>query len=508
MYARKAAAPAGTSFDDRLSRLLRIFSGSAVLRPRLLIIALAGFSLLTMLYPWQYEGFSANHILGLAAGLMLGALCGLEIAQFQTRHVLRFLETHSASERTLTSSPCDTGLPALNTLINTHTKKVYSLFEIVKTIQQQSENILERYRVLTENLAASVVIRDAEGKIVFCSPYTEVLTGYAVSEIYGATGDFFLNIIQEEDREKYARALKISTLGEAFQFRYRIHHKTGIEMWVETRAVPVVSENGEITSSLSITLDVTAAVRYQKQVEEKNRDLQDFTYMVSHDLKAPIFTIKGMINVLEEDLGAHLSADARETLKHISQAAKRLEQLVASVLEYSRISRQENKAEQVNLSEIIGEISSDYAAQIDQTGAAISVAPALPTITGDRLKIYQIFSNLIGNALKYREPGRPLKITIAHQPSKRPAEVVISVQDNGLGIPADKLDLIFRPFQRAHGNGIEGFGIGLACVKRLLETCGGSISVKSDEGQGSVFTVSLKHTSCGAQAKGAARQNT
>ena len=200
---------------------------------------------------------------------------------------------------------------------------------------------LERYRLLTENLAAAVIIRNADGQIVYCSPFTEVLTGYSLHEIYHAHDDFFLTVVHDDDREKFQRALKVSACGEAFQFRFRLYHKTGIEMWAEMRTVPVLDQAGAVISSLSIALDVTGAVRYQRQVEEKNRDLQDFTYMVTHDLKAPILTIKGMLGLITEDLKDAMTPELNEPLEHISKAARRLEALVASVLEYSKLSSAE-----------------------------------------------------------------------------------------------------------------------------------------------------------------------
>jgi signal transduction histidine kinase len=115
-----------------------------------------------------------------------------------------------------------------------------------------------------------------------------------------------------------------------------------------------------------------------------------------------------------------------------------------------------------------------------------------PAVIGDRLKVYQIFSNLIGNAIKYRSDKRPLQIVISAKPSKNERYINISVSDNGLGIPKHKRELIFRPFQRAHGKSIEGSGIGLACVKKLLEKLGGEIEVQSQEDAGSVFTFTLR----------------
>jgi PAS domain S-box-containing protein len=361
----------------------------------------------------------------------------------------------------------------------------------VDNLKHEKDGLLEHYHVLTNNLAAAVVIRDSEHKISYCSPYTEVLTGYAVSEIYDSQEDFFLKIIHPEDREKFKRALRVAAAGEPFQFRYRLYHRSAIEMWAETRTVPVMSDDGQMLFSLSVTLDVTGMIRYQQQVEEKNRDLRDFTYMVSHDLKAPIFTIKGMLGLIDQDIKDD-AEQIEEPLQHISQATNRLDALVKSVLEYSRISSQDFQIESVNLQEVFSELLVEVKPELEKIGAEIEIENELPTVRGNKLALYQVLSNLVGNAIKYRSPERKLKLWITPHPSSDRDKINISFQDNGLGIPNNKLDDIFRPFQRAHAHTqIEGSGIGLASVKRILEKVGGDIRVESTEGSGSTFEISL-----------------
>jgi PAS domain S-box-containing protein len=351
---------------------------------------------------------------------------------------------------------------------------------------------LRRAKIFSDNLVAAIVLRNAEAKIVYCSPYTEVLTGYSIQEIKSCAGDFFESVMHADDREQYRRALKICASGEAFQYRYRLTHRTGIEIWVETRTVPILNQDGRVESYLSVTLDVTGNVRYQKQVEEKNRDLQDFTYMVSHDLKAPIFTIKGMLGIIRDDFGKSLSPDFQEVLGHIERGILRLEQLVSRVLEYSRISTQDGKAEPVDLSHTLAEVAKDFSTQLAEAKGTLTIPPNLPSVSGDPLQIYRVFANLIGNAIKYRSPDRAVAISISYELTRDGRYVRISVVDNGQGIPADKIESVFRPFHRLHGASVEGTGIGLATVKKIAERSGGSIELKSAEDAGSTFIVSLK----------------
>ncbi len=262
-------------------------------------------------------------------------------------------------------------------------------------------------------------------------------------------------------------------------------------MWAETRTVPVMHFDGSLLFSLSITLDVTSLLRHQKQIEEKNRDLRDFTYMVSHDLKAPIYTIKGMLSLIKDE-GKSFDSETGEALQHISEASERLEKLVASVLEYSRISSSEPASEDVELAEVFDDVRKDFSKQFELSGASLNLPTEKLVVRGDRLKLYQIFSNLVGNALKYRSPDRALKVDISTEIHGSGQFTVVHVRDNGLGIPKDRLEDVFRPFFRLHLVQASGSGIGLASVKRLLEKIGGEIKVVSTAGEGSCFSVRLR----------------
>lgn len=346
--------------------------------------------------------------------------------------------------------------------------------------------------VLMDNLAASVVLRDAEDRIIYCSPFTEVLTGYALTEIQSHQDDFFLSIMHEADRDKYSRALKISKVGEAFQFRFRFLHKSGIEIWAEMRTVPLQDSQGRGTGSLSVTLDVTGTMRYQQQVEEKNRDLQDFAYMLSHDLKAPLTTFKGMLNVIEEDHAKELSAAVLELLAHMKRASNRLEQLVTRVVEFSKLSSQEFRSECVDLNSLLKDVSRDFAQALSDCGGQISLRPDLPQVQADPVHLHRVFANLIGNAIKYRATARALdlRVKLASSPNRRNVNIVI--EDNGSGIPESAQANIFRPFHRAHGNAIEGSGIGLASAKRIMEKMGGEIVLAQSTQNGTSFSLTLK----------------
>lgn len=362
----------------------------------------------------------------------------------------------------------------------------------LNTLEIERDELQQKYSDLTDNLAAAVVLRDKHGKITYCSPFTEVLTGYARSEIYDSEEDFFYRICHESDKERLFRSFKVTELaGEPFHFHFQFYHKSGIRMWGETRTVPIIDDNDEVKATLSITFDITASMLHQKQIEEKNRELKDFTYMVSHDLKAPIFTIKGMTGVLKEDFSDVLSQSGIEILDHVAKATDRLEQLVAAVLEYSRIGQRELTMTAIDLNTVMQEVLADHHHLIEQRGVKIEFAD-LPTVNGDALSLSQVLSNLVGNAIKYCPSERSPHIEIQSVQRSLPHLVDITVSDNGAGIPAERIDDIFRPFVRLHSDDIEGTGIGLATVRKLLEKMGGQIKVENRDTGGAKFTVTLR----------------
>jgi signal transduction histidine kinase len=246
---------------------------------------------------------------------------------------------------------------------------------------------------------------------------------------------------------------------------------------------------------MSITIDVTDSIQYQKQIEEQNQDLNDFAYMVSHDLKAPIFTIQGMADALKEDYGNVIGDDGRKLLDYITNAASRLTMLVESVLEYSALTNSDDTLSDVSLEDLIPNVISDYSEKLKNIDSKIQLVNQLPFIKGEPVRIYQLFSNLIGNAIKYRKLDKTLEILISSS-NISPGYAQIDISDNGIGIHENKLEDIFRPYRRAQsrdteGEDIEGSGIGLACVKKIVDKIGGRVSVSSKLNKGSTFSLIL-----------------
>lgn len=230
---------------------------------------------------------------------------------------------------------------------------------------------------------------------------------------------------------------------------------------------------------------------YMKKLQQTNQDLQDFVFMASHDIKEPLRKITAFGNILERDHSSCLGGEGKDCLDRMLNATERMQSLLKSLLDYSRVTRREERFTQVDLGAIVKEVLSDLETVIEKTGAKVQVS-CLPTVEADPTDMRQLLQNLIGNALKYhREASKPIvKVSSA---SIGTEFYEILVEDNGIGFEEKHLDRIFAPFQRLHGRSsqYEGTGIGLAICHKIVERHRGIITARSTPGAGTTFTVKL-----------------
>ncbi|MEM7583672.1 MAG: ATP-binding protein [Acidobacteriota bacterium] len=225
----------------------------------------------------------------------------------------------------------------------------------------------------------------------------------------------------------------------------------------------------------------------QEELEAKNAELERFTYTVSHDLKSPLVTIKGFLGLLQKNLSQGNLDRADSDIQRVLGAANTMAQLLSELLELSRIGRQVNPSESVDLGELVRE-----AAELVSGAAAdceIVIAPDLPLVLGDRVRLLEVYQNLLTNAAKFMGDQEVPRVEVG---AERQADGWrCHVHDNGMGIKVDYHEKIFGLFERLDGS-IEGTGIGLALVKRIIEFHGGHIWVESPgEGRGATFFFTL-----------------
>jgi two-component system sensor histidine kinase/response regulator len=238
-------------------------------------------------------------------------------------------------------------------------------------------------------------------------------------------------------------------------------------------------------------------------LERKNKELDEFTYVASHDLQEPVRKLISFSKLLEQDAGANLEERAKKDLSFIVDAAARMRDLIQDLLALSRAGRAAMKVEPISLANCVDSALDALEMRVLETHAEID-RDELPEIAGDAVLMTQLYQNLVGNALKFIPPDRQPKIRITA--NRRGDEWELAVADNGIGIKPEHVDRLFRPFQRLHGRGeFEGTGIGLAICKKAVERHGGQIWVESVPGAGSQFKFTIpiapEKTPCPAQKR-------
>ena len=226
-------------------------------------------------------------------------------------------------------------------------------------------------------------------------------------------------------------------------------------------------------------------------LRQANREQAEFTYALSHDLKTPINTIDMFLQTLLEDFEDVIDDEALELIHIASETADRMKQLIDDVLEYSRVVDHTFQAEAVDLSRLIEEITVDQQSAFAAAEAELVVGD-LPMVRGNQFQLRVLMTNLLSNALKYRAKDRKPQIRVHAEQDPEGLKVCVAVSDNGIGIREDRQAHIFELFKRLHTfDEFEGSGIGLALCKRVAENHGTEISVTSEEGAGSVFSIWL-----------------
>jgi len=226
------------------------------------------------------------------------------------------------------------------------------------------------------------------------------------------------------------------------------------------------------------------------QVEIANKELESFSYSVSHDLRAPIRHIDGYVEMLQKNASLALDEKSLRYLNTISESAKRMGLLIDDLLTFSRIGRVEMQKNQFNLGPIVEEVMQDLQPEMKRREIAWEVGP-LPDVYGDRSLMKLVFQNLIGNAIKFTTPRSQARIEIATAYDKED-ETVVFVRDNGVGFDMKYVDKLFGVFQRLHSaDQFEGTGIGLANVQRIIHRHGGRTWAEGSVDKGATFYISI-----------------
>jgi two-component system phosphate regulon sensor histidine kinase PhoR len=266
--------------------------------------------------------------------------------------------------------------------------------------------------------------------------------------------------------------------------------------WFQMNILPYIIQKEKKTNGVIITfVDISGRMNNLRELERLNTSHETFIYSVSHDLKAPLSNIEGLIqNLLEvsEEL-ANGKSEGKEEMKMVEGMLKNSVKTMRDIInELSEITKIEGnyreELETIQFETILKEVELTIKEKINESKSQLLLDLKEPKIEFSRKNLRSILYNLVSNAIKYRKPGRNPEVQITT--TKGTVHTVITVKDNGLGIPKDKLGLIFTPFTR-YEKEVEGTGIGLYLVKKIVENAGGKITVTSEAGKGSEFKVYL-----------------
>ncbi len=346
------------------------------------------------------------------------------------------------------------------------------------------------FRNIFDNTPIGIVMLGNDHKPFKVNKHFQKITGYTEEE--------FLNIglrhvIHPEDFMELDVFKKMVQTDNS-QAEQRFFHKSGTMLWVRltTSQMNVNDERYTIAMFNDISVERLADLQMRessRQLKAQNESLEEFSYVISHDLQEPLRMITAFSQFIQRRYVDPLqNKDATQDFKFVIDGAKRMSTLIKDMREYTKWSAQSLPIEAVNVREVLLVTKENLTVSINQNKALIKAAN-LPVLRVNRLMLVQVFQNLISNAIKYRHPMRQPEIEITVTQLEN--EWLFQFKDNGIGFEDKHKDRIFGIFQRLNNDRVTGNGIGLAICKRIIEKQGGKIWAESVEGEGSIFSFSF-----------------
>lgn len=366
-------------------------------------------------------------------------------------------------------------------------------FEVEKNKVKKAE---ERFRGLLESAPDAMLIVGKDGRIVFVNAQTERFFRYKAEELIGQPVEVLiperLRGRHPGHRAEYFGEPKARPMGSGLELFGR--RKDGSEFPVEISLSPLHTPEGVIV--LSAIRDVTERRRAEEaralaaaELARSNAELEQFAYVASHDLQEPLRMVSAYVQLLEKRYKDQIDERADKYIHYAVDGARRMEALIAALLEYSRAGRAELQPQRVDTEKLVRDLLLTLKRAIEESGGKVTY-DRLPVVRSDEGLLSRVFQNLIGNALKFRRADEAPHVHVSA--ARDGSSWVFSVSDNGIGIDPAYRDRIFVIFQRLHTRAeYPGTGIGLAISKRVVERLGGRMWFESEPGRGTTFHFSL-----------------
>lgn len=379
----------------------------------------------------------------------------------------------------------------------------------MKQALEKSEN---KFRVLVTQSPVGIFQTDSQGNCIYVNPRWLEITGLSQAE---AMGKGWSNALHAEDRARvYHEWYEAALAEQEFASEYRFQSpdsssSNGVKTtWVAGRAVVMYGDRGECIGYFGTIIDITkrkqaeaCSKQQQKQLisvnrnleqtsallRKRNTELDEFTYVVSHDLKAPLRAICNLAEWIEEDIEDKLDDDTRQNFELLKNRVNRMQMFIQSLLEYSRVGQEKTPSETFAVKDLLTDIVDSLA---PSSTFEIAIDESMPILKTQRIALEQVFINLISNAIKHH-PSSKGKIAISATEDEK--FYYFLVRDNGKGIAPEHQERIFGIFQTLSSrDSNENTGIGLSIVKKIVDSQGGKIELKSQIGQGTTFCFSWR----------------
>jgi PAS domain S-box-containing protein len=367
------------------------------------------------------------------------------------------------------------------------------------TERKRAAESAARLAAIVEHSDDAIFSADLNGTITSWNAGAERLYGYTYNE---AIGQPIAMLLPEGRANEEPAILHRILTGESVEnYETERRCRNGKVIDVSLTVSPVKDPTGKIIGASKVARDITDKVRAKEKLEqtvaertaslqEAIEQMEEFSYSVSHDLRAPLRAMKAYAGVLLEDYGHQLDATARGYLEKIERSSDRMNRLTQDVLAYSRVARSEAQPEVIELECLVRDVIHQHT-NLQPPVAEIEIDSPLPAVLGHETTLGQSVSNLLNNAVKFVAPGvKPLVHVRAERDHKH---VRLWFEDNGIGIKREHQQRIFNMFEQVHPEGkYEGTGIGLTIVRKSIEKMGGKVGVESDGQNGSRFWIELR----------------